>query len=354
MKHYAKRLAASTLTVAMIIGMVSIASADSDNSIKSVNAGVTTSFEPSYYEEASQNIKAPTVSENEVNVTATEAQQCVAGYNNIGIANVDGHLNVRKDSSGSGEVVGKMPSEAACEILGQEGEWYLIESGKVKGYVSAEFLLTGDAAKEKALTLVRKMAVANTDALRVRQEPNTSCSVIMSIENGEELEMVEDMGDWVKVSVNGDVGYIAKEYVNIELRLKRAVTIEELNYGSGVTSTRVKLVREALKYVGNRYVWGGVSLTKGADCSGYVLSLYKMFGIVLPHSSRAQAGYGRKVNASEAKPGDLFFYGSGSSISHVAIYIGNGQCVHAYDERNGIKVTSAFYRKPITVRSLLD
>ncbi|MDE6980450.1 MAG: C40 family peptidase, partial [Lachnospiraceae bacterium] len=110
----------------------------------------------------------------------------------------------------------------------------------------------------------------------------------------------------------------------------------------------------ALQFVGNPYVYGGTSLTNGADCSGFTLSIFAKYGIYLPHSSAAQAGYGRRINASEAQPGDLFFYGSGSRISHVAIYIGNGQIVHASSRRTGIKISNAYYRSPICVVRLLD
>ena len=126
----------------------------------------------------------------------------------------------------------------------------------------------------------------------------------------------------------------------------------EVKYGDGVSDVRVDLVNYATQFVGNPYVWGGVSLTNGCDCSGFVLSVYSHYGIGLPHSSRSQSGYGKSISASEAKPGDLFFYGSGS-ISHVAIYIGNGRIVHASNHRDGIKISSAFYRTPICVRSLL-
>ena len=109
----------------------------------------------------------------------------------------------------------------------------------------------------------------------------------------------------------------------------------------------------AKQYVGNRYVWGGTSLTHGADCSGFTLSIFAKYGIYLPHSSAAQANCGRRISASEAQPGDLFFYGGGR-ISHVAIYIGNGQIVHASSQRTGIKISNAFYRSPVCVVRLLD
>lgn len=104
----------------------------------------------------------------------------------------------------------------------------------------------------------------------------------------------------------------------------------------------------ACKFVGNPYVAGGTSLTNGADCSGFVMSVYKNFGISLPRSSYAQSSVGKGVSYSEAKPGDVIYYGG-----HVGIYIGNGQIVHASTQRTGIKITSATYRNIITVRRIV-
>ena len=100
---------------------------------------------------------------------------------------------------------------------------------------------------------------------------------------------------------------------------------------------------------------GGTSLTKGADCSGFVLSVFRNYGISLPHSSRAQANCGTKISLSELKPGDLVFYGNRSGINHVAIYVGGGQVVHASNPRVGITISGVSYRSPVkAVRVIKD
>lgn len=109
-----------------------------------------------------------------------------------------------------------------------------------------------------------------------------------------------------------------------------------------------QIANYACQYIGNPYVAGGTSLTNGADCSGFVMAVYKAFGYSLPRSSYAQSGAGRGVSYSEAQPGDIIYYGG-----HVGIYIGNGQIVHASTERSGIKITSATYRNIITVRRIV-
>jgi len=282
----------------------------------------------------------------------------ICGFRNIGIAEVEGNLNVREEPSEDSKMVGKMPGNSACEIIAVEGDWTQIESGKVKGYVKSEYLLSGFEGRKKADELKTVVASCNTITLRVREEATTESEIIALMGEGEEVEVeeedLENLGDWIKVSVDDEIGYVCAEYVEIKTKLPTAMTMTEVQYGQGVSDVRVALTQYACQFVGNPYVWGGTSLTRGADCSGFVLSVYAKYGIYLPHSSRAQAGYGRRISASEAKPGDLFFYGSGKSISHVAIYIGNGQIVHASSKKTGIKISNAYYRSPICVVSLLN
>ena len=142
---------------------------------------------------------------------------------------------------------------------------------------------------------------------------------------------------------------MAKDYVELSDQLQKAMTMTEIKYGEGVSNVRVDMVQYACQFIGNRYVWGGESLTNGVDCSGFTMRIYEKYGVYLPHSSSAQAGCGTKINSSDAKPGDLFFYGNGSGINHVAMYIGDGQVVHASSERTGIKISNCYYRTPVCV-----
>jgi uncharacterized protein YgiM (DUF1202 family) len=279
----------------------------------------------------------------------------IYGYTNLGIANVDtANLNVREEPSTSGEVVGKMTKHNACEILETDGDWYKITSGNVEGYVSSEYILTGDEAIAIAKDEATTYATVTTEALRVRREASTDSDILSLVNKDEDLAVVEEGDEWVRVEVDDEEGYVYKEYVTIAEKLSTAKTIKELNYGQGVSDVRVELVQYALQFVGNRYVWGGESLTNGVDCSGFTMKIYEKFGIYLPHSSKAQPSYGTKIKASEAQPGDLFFYGSGSTISHVGIYIGDGKIVHASNKRDGIKISNSNYRTPICVVRYLN
>lgn len=295
-----------------------------------------------------------TISNGEDAVTTAANAEPVCGYTNLGIAKVDGNLNVRKGAGEDAELAGKLPEDAGCEILGTEGDWTQIKSGEVTGYVKSEYLLTGKEAREYAPEVMSTIAKCNTTTLRVREEPNTECEIMALMATGEEVEVLEDKGDWLKVSVDSEEGYVSADYVEVSNELKKAMTMTEVKYGQGVSDVRVDLVSYACQFVGNPYVWGGTSLTHGADCSGFTLSIFAKYGVYLPHSSAAQAGCGRRISAGEAQPGDLFFYGSGGRISHVAIYIGNGQIVHASSARTGIKISNAFYRSPICVTRVLN
>lgn len=289
---------------------------------------------------------------NEAAQTPTAAQTC--GYTNLGMSVISsGNLNIRREASTDSEVVGILTNHNACELLEDAGDWYKVTSGKVTGYVNKQYLVTGDEAESIAEQEIKTVATVNTETLNVRAEKSTEAAVLSQVGNSEAFTVNSVADGWVEISVDDSVGYISQDYVTLAQALPTAKTIEQVKYGDGVSDVRTSVVSYALQFVGNRYVWGGTSLENGVDCSGFTMRILGKYGISLPHSSKAQPSYGTKISASEAKPGDLFFYGSGRSISHVAIYIGNGQIVHASNKRDGIKVSNAYYRNPICVARYL-
>ncbi len=272
---------------------------------------------------------------NEAAQTPTAAQTC--GYTNLGMSVISsGNLNIRQEASTDSEVVGILTNHNACELLEDAGDWYKVTSGKVTGYVSKQYLVTGDEAESIAEQEIKTVATVNTETLNVRAEKSTEAAVLSQVGNSEAFTVNSVADGWVEISVDDSVGYISQDYVTLAQALPTAKTIEQVKYGDGVSDVRASVVSYALQFVGNRYVWGGTSLEKGVDCSGFTMRILGKYGISLPHSSRAQPSYGKKISASEAKPGDLFFYGSGRSISHVAIYFGIVQIVHARNKREGI------------------
>lgn len=278
------------------------------------------------------------------------------GYTNLGIAQVADHLNVRETAEDGSKIVGKMENDTGCEILGIEGDKAHITSGSVEGYVSLDYILTGKDAVAQADSVVKELATVNADGLKLREAPSLDAPVYDMVAYGEELEVLDNGSgsDWVGVDFDGNKLYVSSDYVTVDTKLKTALNMTEFLYGAGVSDVRVELCEYAKQFVGNPYVWGGTSLTKGADCSGFVLSVFAKYGISLPHSSRAQANSGTRIKMSEAKPGDLVFYAKGGRINHVAIYIGGGQVISASSPKTGIRIASAYYRTPVAVTRILQ
>ena len=302
-------------------------------------------------------------------------------YDKLGIADVDTYLNVRKSGSESAKIVGKMTKNAGCNISSVKNGWAKIQSGNVKGYVKAEYLIQGKKAEEKALRVARLKAIVKTETLNVRYLPSTDSPVYDQISEDEyytvekenltkeymksymskhcskktvnsvdEEAMYDDLENWAMLSIDNEKVFISKDFVDLEYKLNRAVTIkEESKKSSSSSSNRASgIVSYAMQFLGNPYVWGGTSLTHGTDCSGFTRGIYSHFGYYLPRTSAAQAAATRSVSSSEVQVGDLFFYGSGS-VSHVALYIGGGQIIHASNARDGIKISSAYYRQPLKI-----
>lgn len=130
-------------------------------------------------------------------------------------------------------------------------------------------------------------------------------------------------------------------------------SFEELAALEAAADIRNQIVTFAKQFVGRPYVYGGSSLTNGTDCSGFTMRVMEQFGIQLGRDSRSQAASVRRIPVESVQPGDLVFYASGRSINHVALYIGNGQIVHASNERTGITISSMYYRAPYLAGTVL-
>jgi cell wall-associated NlpC family hydrolase len=173
-----------------------------------------------------------------------------------------------------------------------------------------------------------------------------------AIERAGGMEAIQaDLDNWICITVDDEHAFVAKEYVTEQYSLKRAVKVGTVS-SDGVSSSQASIAEYAKQFLGNPYVWGGSSLTGGADCSGFTMSLYRKYGHSLPHNAAAQAGVTRSV--SSPKPGDLFFYSNGSRINHVAMYIGSGLVIHASNPSDGIKISNAYYRKPVKIGRVMN
>lgn len=331
-------------------------------------------------------LELSTIEEMKTALAADAVQAEEESFKNLVIAQVDRYVNVRSIPSEEGEIVGKLYDDSVGTFLSEQDGWYEITSGSVTGYVKGEYCVTGDAAVELAKQVGTRIAVVNTTTLFVRQEPGTDAVILGMVPIDEELLVTEELDGWVKVSIEEGEGYVSTDYVNLktefveaeskaeeEARLQKekeerekaqaaarasqskqesaqssqSDAVQAANFTSD-GSMGAAVAEYALQFVGNPYVYGGTSLTNGADCSGFVLSVYANFGVSLPHSSTSDRNQGYAVDGlANAQPGDLVCYSG-----HVGIYIGNGQIVHASTAATGIKVSSADYRKVLAVRRI--
>lgn len=326
---------------------------------------------------------------------------------NLIIADVTNYVNVRSIPGEEGEILGKLYDDSVGRKLDEENGWYYIESGSVKGYVKAEFVLTGEAAEIRAREVGTRLAEVTTTTLKVRKEATIESAVLGLVPGGDILNVLEEVDGWVKVDVEEGTGYVSADYVNVYTENVEAESKEEeaarlkkeaeerrkaeeaakealkqqtankptnkpasgsqnnmSNGESGsvtenppsssgdsenATELGMEIADYAMQFIGNPYVYGGTSLTNGADCSGFVQSVYKHFGISLPRTSGEQGSSGRAVEGLEyAKPGDLVWYSG-----HIGIYIGGGKIVHASNPKNGIITSDATYRKILGIRRII-
>ena len=314
-------------------------------------------------------------------------------YANFAIADVNDYVNVRNMPSTDGEIVGKIFDGAVAEILalaGENDEWFQIISGNVEGYIKAEFFIYGEDAALVMDEYVTRYAKVQADRLNVRKEPTTDSSRIGYLSQDEKVMMLEDCGDWIKVQYTTQKeGYVAKEYVMILEEYTYAKTLEEeraeiaarkaleerqkesenkapeiitniqlpsTNYSTNA-ELRAAIVAYALGFVGDKYVSGGTSLATGTDCSGFTCFIYADYGYSISRTPEGQySGAGRSIDISEIQPGDIVCYSSngGKSCTHVAMYIGDGQVVHAANSRKGVITSKVEYEPIIGVRNVID
>ena len=340
---------------------------------------------------------------NETN-TATESK-----YANKAVADIYSTttLNIRKKGSINAKIVGKMKKGNIATVLKKGSEWSKVRSGNVTGYVKNQYLVFGDEIENFAKQNVKKVVKVQTETLRVRKKASTNSKIVTLVSEDDKLKVKKQTNDWAKVKVDGQSGYVSKDYAKVTYSFGKAKSMKQIqaeqeakkraeeaarnkpvsttssshtsNTGttsgsttgstqttkkasvsvssSGSSATGSRIVSYAQQFVGNPYRYGGNSLTNGIDCSGFTQQIMAKFGYSISRTSSSQSGDGRAVSTSNLRAGDLVFYGDGGSIDHVALYIGGGQVVHASNSapypRGGIKISNVNYRTPICARRII-
>ena len=536
-----KGYAAAALTASLAIGMIgtsygatlTLAGFGADQKVEEKKVQPQT--EAVQPQTEAQQTEAPQTEAPQTEAPQTEAPQTEAQteppvdrsmVDTTGFAKADDYINVRASGDTEGEVVGtlRLNDSVYIEDVDENG-WYKVRSGNVEGYVAGYLIATGEEAEQVAKDTAYTYAQVGAETLNVRADASEDAEVVDMVGQDADLEVVEDLGDWVKVVTgNGVYGYVSTDYVNTqtvyptgetvqeqsereEQEYLAAVAEQEAQYeaylaeqeaqyaaylaeqeaaaastdsssadttytdptytdptytdpstqttttSSGdvdalyqayltaqdaamtatdeadatakanaaidaynaylaacgstqtvasvetaatettaattettaaettVTQTEAaqteapqteapqteaavtsessgsglgaQVAAYATQFVGNPYVYGGASLTGGADCSGFTMAVYANFGVGLPHNAAAQSGCGTPVSLSDLQPGALLFYDNGGGIGHVALYIGGGSVVHASNPETGIKISSYNYRSPVAAVRLV-
>ncbi len=253
-------------------------------------------------------------------------------------------VNVRTEPSTNASVIGQLSEGDGLNVQGISGDWYIVLYNGTRAYVHKDYV-TGNFLKyfpiSSAADELSKSgdvyAVINcADGLNMRSDASISSDVIKALDDGSTLDVIDVTNNWAKVKDNaGAVGYVSTDYITLK-NGKKPVSAPSSSKGE-------QIVAFAKQFIGTPYVYGGTNLSSGVDCSGFIYSVFKNFGITLNRVSRDQIKNGTPVSKSELVPGDLVFFNTGgnSSISHVGMYIGNGQYIHSTDGGNkGVTITS--------------
>ena len=237
-------------------------------------------------------------------------------------------LNVRSGPSTSYSVIGKVSEGDKVEVISTSNGWSKIKYNGKTGYVSSQYL-SSSTAPESTTTTTKYV---NTLSLNVRSGPSTSYSVIGKVSEGDKVEVISTSNGWSKIKYNGKTGYVSSQY------LSSSVSDSSTSTSSSVSN----VISLAKTLLGKPYVWGGQG-PNAFDCSGLMTYIFKNgAGINLPRTSTEQSKYGVTVSKADLKPGDLIFSSTNGTgkVSHVGIYIGNGEMIHAPKPGDVVKISN--------------
>lgn len=260
----------------------------------------------------------------------------------------DTGVNVRSGPSTGSDIIKQVTKGDVITVIAQNDKWYQLAYNDGGAYVSKDYLsgdmlqylpaITQVSAPASAGTTTQAAAVSNTYAivtatgnLRVRSAASTEASIVSNIYNGDVVDVLEVGNQWLKVQLeDGKTGYVSGEFVSVRTGEKPS--------RSNASSKGEQVVAFAKQYLGTPYAWGGTTLGKGVDCSGFVYAVMKNFGISLNRSSYEMINNGVPVSKADLAPGDLVFFSASrdGNITHVGIYTGNGEYIHSSTSNTGV------------------
>ncbi len=254
-------------------------------------------------------------------------------------------LNVRADKSTESDILTLTDEGSTFTILGNDNGWVTVALDEEQvGYVSSDYVYI-DYVYETAVTIEEEqaaIAAAEAEAAAAQAAAEAEAAAQQQQQQEQQQPTTQAPATTQEATTQAATTEAPKKeaVTNTDVQVSDEDTSKETVQEQSGSSTGQAIANYAVQFVGNPYVYGGTSLTNGADCSGFVQSVYKHFGYSLPRTAASQAGAGRQVSVDNLQPGDLLFY---HGYGHVAIYIGGGQVVHASNKKTGIKISSYNY-----------
>lgn len=286
-------------------------------------------------------------------VTGEEAEAVAIQSRNVYAKVTTPVLNVRAGQGTDSELLTQLQEGSKCDVIQYGDGWVYIDvDTDIQGWVSMDYV---DISVEfdTAITLEEERAKLEEERRRAEEAARAEEEARKA---AEAERIAREQREAEEAQRREQEEQQRQEQAQQQQQQADQAAQDALNSNSdSATAMRNAIVAYALQFVGNPYVYGGTSLTNGTDCSGFTKSVYAHFGYTLNRTSRDQSANGVSVGIYDVIPGDLLFYSNGGrGIGHVALYIGNGQIVHAATPSQGICVGNAYYRTPICARRVIN
>ncbi len=339
-------------------------------------------------------IKSGTVTgyiKSEYFITGADAEKIAKNVGTVYVTVSADSLRLREQPSTDSAVLTTLSKDAEYLEVKEEGDFIEIQVDEsLSGYVHKDYV-TQRVEFKQAVSVEEERQKAEEDA-RIKKEAEDAIAKVEALKKEAGQETASANKDTPSTSIgmiaqnpNADNG-TTKEQNNQSSQTSTSQNTGSQNTGStagsdgsetstgsstGTSGTyqntqngpgsavynsavRTAIVAYAKQFLGNPYVYGGTSLTNGADCSGFTMRIFEHFGVTTGRTSRDQAANGREISLDQIQPGDLLFYASGKTINHVALYIGDGKIIHASTSKTGIIISTAYYRTPAKAVTFLD